>query len=95
MRSLTKTVRTIQITWAAVLSFELSGCSSQAVTLVHPGSAATAKCSASGTGLGTGWAQGFVDSCVARYKSMGYVPLDELTPQQRAEMQKQGSLPTN
>jgi hypothetical protein len=85
----------IQITWAAVLSFALSGCSSQAVTLVHPGGAATANCSASGTGLGIGWAEGFVDSCVRRYQSMGYVRLDELTPQQRAELQKQGSLPTN
>jgi hypothetical protein len=63
--------------------------------LVHPVSAATAKCSASGTGLGTGWAKGFIDSCVARYKSMGYVPLDELTRQQRADLQKQGLLPTN
>jgi hypothetical protein len=46
-------------------------------------------------GLGTSWAQGFIDSCVQRYKSMGYVPLDELTPKQRADLEKQGSLPTN
>lgn len=89
MRSLPKTGQIF--TWAAVLSFALSGCSSQGVTLVNPVSAATAKCSASGVGLGTSWAQGFIDSCVGRYKSMGYVPLDELTPEQRAELQKQGS----
>lgn len=63
--------------------------------LVHPVSAATAKCSASGTGLGTGWAQAFIDSCVERYKTMGYVPLDELTPGQRTHLQKQGALPGN
>jgi hypothetical protein len=79
--------------WAAVLWLVLSGCSSQGVTLVNPVSAATAKCSASGAGLGTGWAQDFIDSCVERYKSMGYIPLDELTPEQRTELQKQGSLP--
>jgi hypothetical protein len=84
-----------QIVWAAVLWFVLSGCSSQGVTLVHPISAATAKCSASGTGLGTGWAQSFIDSCIARYKSLGYVPLDELTPEQRAALEKRGSWPTN
>ena len=84
-----------QIICAVVVWFTLQGCSSHTVTLVHPLNGATAKCSASGAGLGTGWAQGFVDSCVERYKNMGYLPLDELTPEQRAALQKQGSLPTN
>ncbi len=73
----------------------LSSCSSEAVTLVNLNSGATTKCSASGAGLGTGWARSFVDSCIARYKSMGYVPLDELTAEQRADLQKRGSLPTD
>jgi hypothetical protein len=77
----------------AVLWFALWGCSSQGVTLVNPISAATAKCSASGTGLGTGWAEDFVGNCVRRYRNMGYVPLDDLTPDQRADLKNRGSLP--
>ena len=92
MRSLRKIG---QIISAAVLWLALPGCSNQTVTLVHPLNGATAECSASGAGLGTGWAQGFLDSCVERYKNIGYLPLDELTPEQRATLQKQGSLPAN
>jgi hypothetical protein len=73
----------------------LPGCSSHKVTLIHPLTGATAECSASGAGLGTGWAQGFVDSCVERYKKMGYLPSDDLTPEQRATLQKKGAPPAN
>jgi hypothetical protein len=80
---------------ASVFSIGLPACSSQGVTLINPASAATAKCSASGTGLGTGWADVFMDSCLSRYKQMGYVLLDQLTPEQRADLQKRGALPAN
>jgi len=78
-----------------VFCMAVSSCSSEAVTLVNLNSGATTKCSATGTGLGTGWARTFVDSCVARYKSMGYVRIDDLTAEQRADLQKGGSLPTD
>ncbi len=65
------------------------------MTLVNLNNGATTKCSASGAGLGTGWAQTFIDSCIARYRGMGYVPLDELTAEQRADLQKRGALPAN
>jgi len=80
---------------AAVFSIALWACSSQGVTLINPVNAATAKCSASGTGLGTRWADVFMDSCLSRYKQMGYVPLDQLTPEQRAALQKRGALPAH
>jgi hypothetical protein len=92
MRSLRKIGRII---WPAVIWLALPGCSSHTVTLIHPLTGATAECSASGAGLGTGWAQGFVDSCVARYKNMGYLPSDDLTPDQQAALQKKGALPAN
>ncbi len=79
----------------AVVWIAVSSCSSQGVTLVNPNSGATTKCSATGAGLGTGWAQAFIDSCIARYKSMGYVPMDELTPEQRTDLERRGSLPTD
>lgn len=79
----------------AVLWIAVSSCSSESIALVNLSSGATTKCSATGTGLGTGWARTFIDSCIARYKSMGYVRLDELTPEQSADLQKRGSLPTN
>jgi hypothetical protein len=79
----------------AVLWIAVSSCSSEGVTLVNLNSGATTKCSATGTGLGTGWARTFIDSCIARFKSMGYVGLDELTTEQRADLQKRGSLPAN
>ncbi len=78
-----------------VFSMAVSSCSSEAVTLVNLNSGATTKCSATGAGLGTGWARTFVDSCIARYKSLGYVPLDELTAEQRADLEKRDSLPTD
>ena len=95
MRILSKTDQISQIIWVAVVGFGLSGCSTRVVTLVHPVSGASAKCSASGAGLGTVWAESFIDNCIERYKDMGYLPLDELTPEQRDALQKQGSLPAN
>lgn len=80
---------------AAVLCTASSGCAARSMTLIDPVSAATAKCSASSTGLVTGWADIFMSSCVKRYKNMGYVPLDELTPEQRAHLQRRGSLPAD
>jgi hypothetical protein len=78
-----------------VFGIAVSGCSSESITLVNLNSGATTKCSATGTGLGTGWARTFIDSCIERYKNMGYVRLDELTPEQRADLQKRGYLPKN
>jgi hypothetical protein len=87
--------KSIRLMASAVLWIALSACASQGVTLVDPVSAATAECSASGTGLGTGWADVFMNNCLSRYKQMGYVPLDQLTPEPRADLKKRGALPAN
>jgi hypothetical protein len=91
---------TRSVSWRRTLFFTafctaILGCSSEAVTLVNLDSGAITKCSATGAGLGTGWARTFVDSCIARYRSLGYVPLDELTAEQRADLQKRGGRPTD
>jgi hypothetical protein len=70
-----------------------SACSSQDVTLVHPQNGATVQCSGSGFGLGASWVKGYIADCVRHNERRGYVPLDELTPPQRAALAKRGLLP--
>ena len=79
-----------------LLAFSLlmiSACSSQGVTLVHPQSGSTMKCAATGVGIGSGWVTSFIGDCVRQYQSKGYVPLAELTPEQRADLEKRGLFP--
>lgn len=71
----------------------ISACASPSVFLVHPESGATMSCSATGYGLIAGFAEGFVEECVRNYKSKGYVPSDQLSPQQRSDLEKRGVLP--
>jgi hypothetical protein len=71
----------------------ISGCSSQAVNLVHPQSGATLECSGSGFGLATAWIRGYIDECVRNSETRGYVPVDKLTPEQRLDLQRRGVLP--
>ena len=71
----------------------LFGCVSRSVMLVHPQSGATAKCGAAGTGVMAGNAQGLVEECRKKYESQGYVDVETLTPQQRADLERRGLLP--
>ena len=71
----------------------LQGCASQSVLLVHPGSGATIKCGAAGTGIMAGAADSLVEECLKRYESQGYLSVEELTPEQRADLEKRGVLP--
>ena len=71
----------------------ISACASRSVALIHPQSGATMSCSATGSGLVAGFAEGFVEECLRNYKSKGYVPVDELSPQQRSDLEKRGVLP--
>jgi len=70
----------------------ISGCSSQSVTLVHPQTGATVDCSGSGFGLGAAWVESHITECTRRNENRGYVPIDKLTPEQRADLEKQGLL---
>jgi len=71
----------------------LQACASQSVLLVHPQSGATVRCNASGSGLMSGFAEGFVEECVSRYEKEGYISTDKLTPEQRVDLEKRGVLP--
>lgn len=71
----------------------LAGCASRSVMLVHPRSGATMKCGAAGVGIMAGAAEGFVEECVRKYESQGYVDVEQLSPAQRADLEKRGLLP--
>lgn len=67
-------------------------CSSHSVALINPKDGATAKCSAMGAGIGAAWVQSYIGNCIREYESSGYVKTDELTPEQRADLEKRGLL---
>jgi hypothetical protein len=78
---------------AVVCLFAVSACTSQSVMFIHPQSGATLECSGSGFGLGTAWIQGYIDDCIRRSESRGFVALDKLTPEQRLDLESRGVLP--
>ena len=71
----------------------LFGCVSQSVVLVHPQSGATAKCGATGSGVMAGAAGELVEDCRKKYESQGYVDVENLTREQRADLERRGLLP--
>jgi len=75
----------------AVLS--ISACSRQEVRLIHPRTGATVECSGSGFGLGAAWVESHISDCTRRNENRGYIPLDDLTPEQHADLEKRGLLP--
>ena len=77
----------------SLLFLVTSACSSQTVKLVQPQSGATAECSASGFGFSAAWVEETLGGCARPYESRGYVRLDRLTPEQRADLERRGLLP--
>lgn len=71
----------------------ISGCASRSVMLVHPQSGATARCGAAGVGIMAGGAVSIVEECLRKYESQGYVDMEQLTPEQRADLERRGVLP--
>lgn len=71
----------------------LPSCASQSVMLVHPQSGATVRCGAAGVGIMAAGAEGFVEECLRKYGGQGYVPVEKLTPEQRADLERRGLLP--
>ena len=71
----------------------LQGCASQSVMLVHRQSGATARCAAEGSGVMAGGVGSLVDECLKKYETQGYVQLERLTPEERADLERRGVLP--
>ena len=71
----------------------LSACTSQTVKMIQPQTGATADCSGSSYGFGQLFTESFVDSCARAYQDRGFVPLERLSPEARAELEKRGLLP--
>jgi hypothetical protein len=77
----------------ATLWLGLSACTSQTVKMIEPQTGATAECSGSSVGFGQLFTESFVDSCARVYQNRGYVPLERLTPDERASLERRGLLP--
>lgn len=86
---------TVGLSSAMVILLALGGCSSQSTKLIHPQSGATAECSASGFAIGVSIADGIVGGCSRAYEERGYVPLEELQPDERASLERRGLLGKN
>jgi hypothetical protein len=71
----------------------LVGCTSQAVTMIQPSTGATAECSGSSYGFGPLFSEKISDSCARVYQDRGFVPLERLTPEDRASLEQRGLLP--
>ncbi|HEX2386265.1 MAG TPA: hypothetical protein VHL99_06865 [Candidatus Binatia bacterium] len=79
---------------AAVLfipALTLGACSSADIVLANPRTGATVRCGGSGWGLFAPAASGMVDECMRRYPD--YVPVDRLTPGERADLERRGAAP--
>ena len=71
----------------------MSGCTSQTVKMIQPQTGATADCSGSSYGFGQLFTESFVESCARAYQDRGFVPLERLSPEARADLEKRGLLP--
>lgn len=71
----------------------LPGCISQSVTMIEPRTGATAECSGSSYGFGPLFSENVSDSCARVYKDRGFVPLERLSPEDRASLEQRGLLP--
>ena len=77
----------------AGVSLVLAGCTGQTVKMIQPRSGATAECSGSSYGFGPLFSEKISDSCARVYEDRGFVPLERLTPEDRANLEQRGLLP--
>jgi hypothetical protein len=71
----------------------LVGCTSQAVIMIQPRTGDTAECRGSSYGFGPLFSESISDSCARVYEDRGFVPLERLTPEDRASLEQRGLLP--
>jgi hypothetical protein len=91
-----KTKRSRHCVERMILSVSLlamNACASQTVKMIQPKTGATAECSGSSFGIGPLFSESFVDSCARLYETRGYLPLQRLTPEERASLERRGLLP--
>ncbi len=77
----------------AGVSLVLFGCTGQTVKMIQPRTGATSECSGSSYGFGQLFSESFVDSCARAYQDRGFVPLERLSPEERASLEQRGLLP--
>lgn len=77
------------------VALALVGCTSQTVKMIQPRTGATAECSGSSYGFGPLFSESVADSCARVYEDRGFVPLERLTPEDRASLEQRGLLPKN
>jgi len=76
-----------------LLVLSLQGCATRSALMIHPQSGSTIRCGATGTGILAGSAAGLIEECIRDYESRGYVPMEKLTQEQRADLKRRGLLP--
>ena len=77
----------------AGVSLVLIGCTGQTVKMIQPRTGTTSECSGSSYGFGQLFSESFVDSCARAYQDRGFVPLERLSPEERASLEQRGLLP--
>ncbi len=77
----------------AAVSLVMAACTAQDVKMIQPRTGATAECSGSSYGFGQLFTESFVDSCARAYQDRGFVPLQRLSPEDRAGLEQRGLLP--
>ena len=82
-----------KLSWAALLIVIISSCTVPVVNLVNPRNGDKRRCSTAevGTGADTYVEATRVRACVHQWKSLGYIEIDQLTPEQRARIAGGGS----
>jgi hypothetical protein len=70
----------------------LHGCAQRSVELIHPATGAKARCGEVGTGLLAANVDLMLENCVKEHQAKGYQPLDKLSSEQRADLERRGLL---
>ncbi|MGH7873057.1 MAG: hypothetical protein ACREQO_12655 [Candidatus Binatia bacterium] len=80
------------ISFATLLLVPIA-CTGQNVKMIQPRTGATAECSGSSYGFGPLFSESVVDSCARAYENRGFIPLERLPPEDRANLEQRGLLP--
>lgn len=83
----------VKALFAASVLLIISACATQSVKMIQPQTGATADCSGSGVGIGSSISEGFVGGCIRAHENRGFVRLEQLTPEQRASLERRGLMP--